>query len=128
MNISKSITAVALASFLFISCKKNESEQAKVVTESTTATKVIEVAVKPEIASFTIDGMTCAIGCAKTIQEKLAGMDGVQNATVDFDKKTATVAFDATKQTPEKLVEAVEGAADGKTYKVSNLKSKGEKS
>lgn len=128
MNFSKSITAVALASFLFISCKKNETEQAKVTTESTTATKEIVAAVKPETASFNIEGMTCAIGCAKTIQEKLAGMDGVQNATVDFDKKTATVAFDASKQTPEKLVEAVEAAADGQTYKVSNLKVSGEKS
>ena len=128
MNLSKSLLAVALASFLFISCKKNETEQAKVTTEVTTATKESVAAVKPETASFNIDGMTCAIGCAKTIQEKLAGMDGVQNATVDFDKKTATVAFDATKQTPEKLVEAVEAAADGKTYKVSNLKTSGDKS
>ena len=128
MNLSKSLMAVALAGTLFISCKKNQTEQAKVTTESTTATKEIVAEVKPETASFSIDGMTCAIGCAKTIQEKLAGMDGVQNATVDFDKKTATVAFDATKQTPAKLVEAVEGAADGKTYKVSNLKTSGEKS
>lgn len=127
MNLSKSLMAVALASFLFISCKKNEAEQAKVTTESPTTTKESAVAVKPETASFNIDGMTCAIGCAKTIQEKLAGMDGVQNATVDFDKKTAIVAFDTSKQTPEKLVEAVESAADGKTYKVSNLKTSGDK-
>jgi copper chaperone CopZ len=128
MNLSKSLMAVALASFLFISCKKNETEQAKVATETTKAPKEIVAAVKPETARFSIDGMTCAIGCAKTIQEKLAEMDGVQNATVDFDKKTATVAFDATKQTPEKLVEAVEAAADGKTYKVSNLKTSSDKS
>jgi copper chaperone CopZ len=128
MNLSKSLFVVALASFLFISCKKNEAEQAKVTTELTTSNKEIVAAVKPETASFNIDGMTCAIGCAKTIQEKLAEMDGVQNATVDFDKKTATVAFDATKQTPEKLIEAVEAAADGKTYKVSNLKTSDDKS
>jgi len=30
--------------------------------------------------------MTCAIGCAKTIETKLAKMDGVQKATVDFEK------------------------------------------
>ncbi len=69
--------------------------------------------------------MTCAMGCAKTIEKKLAEMDGVQKATVDFDKKTATVEFDANKQTSEKLVETVEAAADGKTYKVSNVKSSG---
>jgi Cu+-exporting ATPase len=80
-------------------------------------------AVKPETATFKIEGMTCAIGCAKTIQEKLAATDGVQKASVDFDKKTATVEFDATKLTPAKLLEAIETTGDGKTYKVSNMKS-----
>ena len=42
----------------------------------------------------------------------------VQKATVDFDKKEATVEFDATVLTPEKLYATVEGAADGNTYKV----------
>jgi copper chaperone CopZ len=50
-------------------------------------------------------------------------MDGVQKATVDFDKKTANVAFDGSKQTLEKLLKAVETTGDGKTYKVSNMKS-----
>jgi copper chaperone CopZ len=67
--------------------------------------------------------MTCEIGCAKTIQEQLASMDGVQNATVDFDKKFATVEFDASKQTPELLLKAVQETGDGKTYVVSNMKS-----
>ncbi len=67
--------------------------------------------------------MTCAVGCAKTIQEKLASMDGVQSATVDFDKKFATVEFDASKQTTELLLKAVEETGDGKTYMVSNMKS-----
>ena len=103
--------------------QKNETEKAKVITASASVTKEIVAAVKPETATFTIEGMTCAIGCAKTIQEKLASVDGVQKATVDFDTKTATVEFDATKQTPAKLLEATEKTGDGKTYKVSNMKS-----
>ena len=67
--------------------------------------------------------MTCAVGCAKTIEEELSGLDGVQKATVDFDKKLATVTFDKTVQTPEKLTEVVQATGDGKTYKVSNMKS-----
>ncbi|AIJ37629.1 heavy-metal-associated domain-containing protein [Flavobacterium psychrophilum] len=66
--------------------------------------------------------MTCAIGCAKTIENKLVSLDGVQKATVDFDKKMAIIQYDATVQTPEKLVQTVEAVADGKTYKVSNVK------
>ena len=123
MNFPKSFLAIAVTSILFLSCKKNEVEQPKVATETASVTKEIVAAVKPETATFSIEGMTCAIGCAKTIQEKLAAMDGVQKATVDFDKKMATVEFDATKQTPAKLLEAVETTGDGKTYKVSNMKS-----
>jgi copper chaperone CopZ len=123
MNFPKSFLAIAVTSILFLSCKKNETEKAKVATETTSTTKEIVAAVKPETATFNIEGMTCAIGCAKTIQEKLEATDGVQKATVDFDKKTATVEFDATKLTPAKLLEAVETTGDGKTYKVSNMKS-----
>ena len=103
MNFPKSFLAIAVTSILFLSCKKNEAEQAKMVTESDSATKEIVAAVKPETATFNVEGMTCAIGCAKTIQEKLASMDGVQKATVDFDKKKATVEFDATKLNPAKF-------------------------
>ena len=123
MNFPKSFLALAVSSILFLSCNKNEVEQSKATTESTSTKNKIMAVVKPQTATFTIEGMTCAIGCAKTIQEKLAAMDGVQKATVDFDKKTATVEFDASKLTPAKLLEAVETTGDGKTYKVSNMKS-----
>ena len=84
----------------------------------------VVAAVKPETASFKIEGMTCAMGCAKTIETKLSNMEGVQKATVDFDKKQATVEFDATIQNPEKLTKAVETTGDGETYKVSGLTTK----
>ena len=62
--------------------------------------------------------MTCAMGCAKTIEKELAEMNGVQKATVDFDKKEAIVEFDAAVLTPEKLYATVEATGDGATYKV----------
>lgn len=127
MNFTKSFLALALTSVLFISCKETASEPTLEATTETTAPKEIVAAVKPETATFNIEGMTCAMGCAKTIEKELAGMDGVQKATVDFDKKTATVEYDATKQTPEKLFATVEAAADGKTYKVSNVKNTADK-
>ena len=67
--------------------------------------------------------MTCAVGCAKTIEEELVNLEGVEKATVDFDKKTATVIFDKTVQNPENLTKVVQETGDGKTYKVSNMKS-----
>lgn len=126
MNFTKSILIVKLAGLLFVSCK--EKTKAPVLTSKateTTAPKVKkEIAVANlQTASFNIEGMTCAIGCAKTIQEELTGLDGVQTATVDFDKKLATVTFDKTIQTPEKLTTVVQATGNGKTYKVSNMKS-----
>ena len=43
---------------------------------------------------------------------------------IDFDKKEATVSFDAAVLSPEKISETVEATADGKTYKVSDVKIK----
>ncbi|MGL2965645.1 heavy-metal-associated domain-containing protein [Flavobacterium sp. XGLA_31] len=128
MNFTKSILAFGLAASLFVSCKDTASQPTAKASEETTdaASKTTAVATKPETASFRIDGMTCAIGCAKTIETKLSNMKGVQKATVDFDKKQATVDFDGAVLTPEKLVQAVESTGDGETYKVSDVKT-GEK-
>lgn len=123
MNFSKSLITFGIASTLLFGCKDAASKPAAENNE-TKAEKVVAVAVKPETANFKIDGMTCAMGCAKTIETKLSKMDGVQKATVDFDKKQATVEFDATVQTPEKLTKAVESTGDGETYKVSEMKTK----
>jgi mercuric ion binding protein len=126
MNFTKSITIIALSSLLFTSCKDNKAEsKTETASTETTAPKIKkEIATANlQTASFTVEGMTCAIGCAKTIQEELTNLDGVQTAKVDFDKKLATVTFDKTVQTPENLTKVVQATGDGKTYKVSNMKS-----
>jgi len=126
MNFTKSIAIIALSGLLFASCKDNKAG----VNVETASTEAAAPKVKKEIAaanlqtaSFKIEGMTCAIGCAKTIQEELTALDGVQEAKVDFDKKLATVTFDKTVQNPESLTKVVQETGDGKTYKVSNMKS-----
>jgi mercuric ion binding protein len=126
MNFTKSITIIAFSSLLFASCKDNKAaSKTETASSETSAPKVKKeiAAANLQTASFTIEGMTCAIGCAKTIQEELTDLDGVQTAKVDFDKKLATVTFDKTVQTPENLTKVVQATGDGKTYKVSNIKS-----
>ena len=125
MNFKKSIVTLVLSSVLFVGCKEKETDIVSKETAETAAPKVKKeiAAANLQTASFSVEGMTCAVGCAKTIQEDLTALDGVQKATVDFDTKLATVTFDKTVQTPEKLTTVVEAAADGKTYKVSNMKS-----
>lgn len=122
MSISKSIITFLFTSVILVGCKDKATD---VTSEKETATtsKEIAAATKPETASFHIEGMSCAIGCAKTLEDKLAGMNGVQNAKVDFDKKEATINFDADKLSSTDLVKTVETAADGKTYKVSDVKT-----
>ena len=125
MNFTKSIVTLSIASSLLFSCKDTASKPHLGNVEAKTEEKETVAALKPETATFKVDGMTCAIGCARTIQEKLSKMNGVQKATVDFDKKEATVDFDAAVLTPEKLTKAVETTGDGETYKVSEMKTKG---
>jgi mercuric ion binding protein len=125
MKITQSLATLALSALLLVSCKETGSAPKTEVNGKTIAAAEKQ-AINPEkleTASFNIDGMTCAIGCAKTIENELSETSGVQKASVDFDKKTATVEFDASQQSPENLVKIVEATADGKTYKVSNLKS-----
>ncbi len=121
MKFPKLILALTFSSLAFTACKQTASAPAE-----GTATAVAKPVINPEkleTATFTVDGMTCAIGCAKTIEKELAETPGVQKATVDFDKKLATVSFDTSIQTPGTLVKIVEATADGKTYTVSNIKT-----
>ena len=129
MNLVKKLSFFALAALLFASCK-DTSKDGNLETPAegtvTDSTHVKETAANLETTSFKIDGMTCPEGCAKVIENKLAGMEGVQDAKVDFTAKTATISFDAAKQSPEKFVETVEHIADG-AYKVSDVKNSGDK-
>ncbi len=125
MTFTKTLFSLAVAGLLFVGCKDTATSNAEgTITDTEVSTEAPALASgKIETASFDISGMTCAMGCAKTIEENLSKMDGVQKATVDFDTKTATVEYDNGKQTPEKLIQVVEKSADGKTYKVENVKS-----
>ena len=123
MNFKKLMLTVALASVLFVGCKDkpNETDSKEITIDAPQIKKEI-AATNLQTARFSVEGMTCAVGCAKTIQEDLTQLEGVQKATVDFETKIATVTFDKTVQNPEKLTTVVEAAADGKTYKVSTVK------
>lgn len=125
MKFTKIIAAFAIASLVLVSCKKEEDKNLANIKPVNTAVKEHKAiaAENVQTASFEIEGMTCAMGCAKTIEKELSNLDGVEKATVDFDKKTATVVFDKTVQNQNSFTKIVEATGDGKTYKVSNIKS-----
>ncbi len=122
MNVYKLVSALIISTLFTIGCK-DKTTQTIGIKQFESSKKEVSVAVKPQTASFIIDGMVCPDGCAKTLEKKLSEMRGVQNAKVDFEKKLATVNFDLDKLQTADLVKAVESTGDGKTYKVSNLKT-----
>lgn len=111
---------ILVATFAF-SCKNEKNPEVKTVEVETEVTKELDPNATFAKAEFTIDGMTCQIGCAATIQKKISKMDGVKSATVDFDKKLAMVEYNEAKVTPTTLEEAVVKLSE--TYKVSDMKT-----
>ena len=67
------------------------------------------LAASPRLAVLDVQNMTCAL-CPITVKKSLQEVPGVTQATVDFDKKTATVAFDADKTSATALVKATTDA------------------
>ena len=119
----KNLKNIGLALLMMLSLASCKQENKEVVAEETKKEAVSEADLaKMQTASFTIDGMTCAMGCAKTIENKLAAQEGVGQAVVDFDTKIATVKFDAEKQSLESLTKTIEAVAGGDSYKVTESK------
>ncbi|WP_455169530.1 heavy-metal-associated domain-containing protein [Aegicerativicinus sediminis] len=122
----KNFTQLFSVLFVFASilgCKNEAEPQLKTVdvTASNQDVKTLDPNAHYAKAEFGIDGMTCAVGCAKTIEKKLAKMEGVKSAKVDFDKKLAMVEYNEDKVTPSNLEEAVKMAGDA--YTVENMQT-----
>ncbi|MBT8270766.1 MAG: heavy-metal-associated domain-containing protein [Flavobacteriaceae bacterium] len=114
---------VAMVLVLLVSNCKNQSEpEVKTVsTEVTEEKTTLDPNATYAKAEFTIEGMTCAVGCAKTIESKLAKMEGVKTAAVDFDRKLAMVEYDEARVNHNSLEETVTKA--GSAYKVAEIKT-----
>lgn len=55
--------------------------------------------------TFTIDNMTCAL-CPVTVKRAMESVVGVQAVEINFDARTATVVFDASRTSPEAIATA----------------------
>jgi mercuric ion binding protein len=121
MKNLKLLTAIVIFSATVYSCKNKTEPQIKTIEVEETIAKneIADDAILAK-AEFNIAGMTCAMGCAKTIEKKLAKMEGVKFAKVDFDKKSAIVEYDEAIVTSSSLESTVTNAGD--TYSVNNMK------
>lgn len=113
MNTRLTLTLVLLVMCSFLSCKKEA-----IVNEKQEVTDV-----KTETASFHISGMTCKIGCAKTIESKLSKKEGVTSVKVIFTDSLARVEFDADKTSSEDLIALINGIAGGDSYTATEVQS-----
>ena len=121
MKNLKLVIAIVIFSATICACKNETEPQIKTIeVEETIAKNEIADDVILAKAEFNIEGMTCAMGCAKTIEKKLAKMEGVKFAKVDFDKKSAIVEYDEAIVTSSSLESTVTNAGD--TYSVNNMK------
>ena len=83
--------------------------------------KKIEALGEKAYAKLSIEGMTCAIGCAVTIEKKLQRTSGVVSAKVDFETNTGWVTYDANMLNLDKISSVVKSS--GTTYSVSEIVS-----
>ena len=123
MNALKTVLTLIIL-FTISACKQPQPKVITVATENTTNDKNIEN--KNTNASYTksefnIEGMTCAMGCAKTIENKLANTNGVKAVIVDFEKTLATIEFDPALINEALISETVSKV--GAVYTVKNFKT-----
>ncbi|CAI8318877.1 MAG: Mercuric transport protein periplasmic component [Flavobacterium sp. SCGC AAA160-P02] len=116
MKIKSIFLALSILFLTLLSCseKANKSNPEKVNSKSIANTEI-------ETISLAISGMTCEIGCAKTIQSKLSKKEGVTDAKVVFKDSLATIEYDVNKTSAKDLTSFINGIAGGDLYKASPI-------
>lgn len=94
-----------------ISCDTNKTTESEIEVVKTEPKEVL--AENKEAVDMKVEGMVCAMGCAKYIEDKVAALDGVILSTVDFEKGVAHFEFDKTVTSPKDLENFIVGIHDG---------------
>ncbi len=120
MKFLKNILSVTFILIILSSCKTDKKVEIKTIDVSSEkiSQKLDPNAVYSK-AEFSIKGMTCEMGCAKTIEKKLAKMYGMKSATVDFKNELALVEFDVAKINPLSITKTVNDISN--IYSVENM-------
>ena len=106
-----------IISLSLTNCSENPP---KTATPPALTTTVKTVAIQTETVEMTIEGMMCAIGCAATIEKKLAKSEGIEEVKVDFDTNKALARYDKAHLNPAKTTKIIHGV--GKPYTVSEYR------
>jgi len=106
---------ILIISLILISCNETKKEN----TVEQTDTKLEEVAANYKSIEVDIEGMTCEIGCARTIQSKLSKVKGVTYSKVDFESKKGIFTYDSNKLSENDITNKIDGIAGGDVYSVT---------
>ena len=75
-------------------------------------------AIANKTINVSIEGMTCAEGCAKHIEETIAEIPGMAQSKVNFDKKIALFSFDSTQVNTDVILIKIQSLNEGQ-YKAN---------
>ena len=119
MNKLVNIGFASLAIILSLSsCSETTAQSADVTQE----------VLKNSTMAMGIEGMTCAMGCARAIETELKNVDGVSNAVVDFESATASIEFNPDIVSEAGLLAFVNDFKDGSYKATTMLAQKNDKS
>lgn len=111
----KNIFSMIIITLVIFSC--NNSKKEPVIEKP--EVKKEEVAANYKSIEVDIEGMTCEIGCARTIQSKLSKVDGVTYSKVNFEAKKGQFTYDENKISKEDIINKIDGIGGGDLYKVT---------
>lgn len=120
MNIKNLL--IAIFTVILVSACQQKAPEVKTVGGSEDIMEQPNLAANYQKAEFTIEGMTCAMGCAATIQKNLSKIEGIKNAKVDFESKLAYVEYDQDKVNFDLITETVTKTGSGDIYSVTGFK------
>ena len=104
-------------SFLLISCGESKQNQ----TKQEDATQQEVIAANYKSLEVEIEGMTCEIGCARTIQSKLSKIKGVSYSKVSFEAKKGQFTYDSNILSKDEIITKISGIGGGDLYSVSGV-------
>ncbi len=118
LMLMKRFITITIVSLLFISCNEIKKEK---INENKEEIK-LDVAANNKSIEVEIEGMTCEIGCARTIESKLSKVNGISYSKVDFESGKGQFTYDTNKLSEDDIVAKINGIAGGDLYSVNNVK------
>jgi len=101
-----------------LSCKTDKNQVVKQQDSTIANLKTVTVA---------IQGMTCEIGCAKTIESKISKMEGVSASKVNFDERKGIFTYNSNIATQSDIIKEINELLDGETYLATVVSSSSKK-